>query len=207
MNEERDLDYTALSERLSAQTQAYVEVANALVKIIENAATTRDIVNEINSTLKEDYRIINEKLQEFNLNFTVFSNENTNQHKSLQKDLDSFTVKIAEVEKKTNKIIFDSENNMKLLSNNIIELTNYSKKTIDHVSATNEFNYKKLEAIQEQNTALSEDVKSIIEGIDEAKTSWTKAKYLFWAINAMLVVYGILKQFNLINLVIGPPKK
>jgi hypothetical protein len=207
MNEERNLDYSALSERLSAQTQAYVEVANALVKIIETSATTRDLVNETNLNLKEDYRLITEKLQELIINVTVLSGDNSSQHKYIEKDLELLKSKIEENEKISNNFFINFKKSFEIIDKNILELNNYSKKTIDHISTTNEINQENLQSIEKENNKISTDINTIIEGMKNLETSWTRVKYLFWAINILIFIIGLLKSYNIIHFEFIPFKK
>ena len=197
--EERSLDYSALSERLSAQTQAYVEVANALVKIIETTATTRDIVNETHSSFKDDYRVITEKLQELILNLSWLANDDKSQSKYIEQNLENYKSKIDEFERKITILSGDIENDSKNLNKNLDELASYSKKTIDHISMIGDTTSKKIDEVKKQNELNAVDLNSLIKGMQNLDASWTKAKYLFWAINIIIAIIGLLKNFNFIH--------
>ena len=205
--EERSLDYSALSERLSAQTQAYVEVANALVKIIETTATTRDIVNETHSSFKDDYRVITEKLQELILNLSLLANDDKRQSKYIEQNLENYKSKIDEFERKITILSGDIENDSKNLNKNLDELASYSKKTIDHISIIGDTTSKKIDEVKKQNELNAVDLNSLIKGMQNLDASWTKAKYLFWAINIIIAIIGLLKNFNFIHFEFIPFKK
>ena len=87
--DDRNYDFSTLSERISAQTQAYVEFSNALVKIIEQTAQIRDSVTDNNNHLLEDYRELNNKFQTLLLDLNNFFTENKYKHKNIDDDLDT----------------------------------------------------------------------------------------------------------------------
>lgn len=201
MNEERTFDYSALSERISAQMQAYVEVANALVKIIEGAAATRDIVNDTNDLLKEDYRAIIDKLQDIVMSLTVFSSENSHEHNIFDKDIDILKEKIIDFDNKINKLIKDNDSSNLLLGANVNELLNYSKKTVDNISHSSNNVLEEIKKIKIGNDTIVASLNSMQVAVENFKLAWTKIKYVFWAINGILFIFGILKTFNIIDII------
>ena len=95
--DERAVDFNAMSERLSAQTEVYVEVASALVKIIENIATIRDRSNEIHEQLNTDYRVFNTKFQDLFLVVSKISTDIMTQHSVYVRDLSTYSERFQEV--------------------------------------------------------------------------------------------------------------
>ena len=103
--EERNLDISALSERISAQTEAYVEFSNALVRIIEQTAAIRDKINNSSNVLEEEHKALNHKFQELLIEFTRYSSDNSNQHSLFQRDIEMFKNKLTDYESKLNFLI------------------------------------------------------------------------------------------------------
>lgn len=109
LRDNREYDFSALSERISAQTEAYVEFSNALVKIIEQTASIRDRITENNSHLVEEYRDLNSKFQQLLIDFNKFLAENNNAETNLNKNIDYLSNKFKSFETQLDEMIKETE--------------------------------------------------------------------------------------------------
>lgn len=82
MNDERNYEISTLSDRIASQTEAYVEMSNSQVRIIEQLAFTRDMVKELSQFQHERYNkfIAAIELNKQNLEIMMNKLEKYNQH-------------------------------------------------------------------------------------------------------------------------------
>ena len=191
--EERNLDISALSERISAQTEAYVEFSNALVRIIEQTAAIRDRINSSNNVLEEEHKALNHKFQELLIEFTRYSSDNSNQHSMFQKDIEMFKSKLNDYESRLNFLITETEKSDEILSGMTKELIEYSKKITDQIHKSNEETQGTIGKITSQ---LSIQTENLIE----FKKTFDKFKLFLWALGVIIGVFGALKGFGLIDI-------
>lgn len=179
-------DFAILSERIAAQTQAYVEFSNALVRIIENTASIRDSTHEINSRLLEDYRVLNGKLQELNIEVNKCFTENKQSHQLLTRDVNDLNEQVEQI------INLMNENNLKLftmiedLTTNVQGNGVIAKNNFD----LNQKNFNSLKIISENTDGR----------INNFMKTWDKAKIYVAAIISIITIVGILMGFKIIDI-------
>ncbi len=186
MRDNRDYDFSALSERISAQTEAYVEFSNALVKIIEQTASIRDKVSETNSHLLDDYRNLNTKFQELLIEFNKFASENKNDHLNFNKDLGALKNKFTSYEVQLNDMIKEMDaKNSKFF------------KIFDEIESKNTHTNKLINDNHEELTNIISDMHkkvSTIEGF------LSKVANYFHVILAILGLIGMLMGFKILDI-------
>lgn len=179
-------DFAILSERIAAQTQAYVEFSNALVRIIENTASIRDSTHEINSRLLEDYRVLNGKLQELNIEVNKCFAENKNSQQTLTRDVNDLNEQVEQI------INLMNENNLKLftmiedLTTNVQGNGAIAKNNFD----LNQKNFNSLKIISENTDGR----------INNFMKTWDKVKIYVAAIISIITIVGILMGFKIIDI-------
>jgi chromosome segregation ATPase len=187
--EERNYDFSTLSERISAQTQAYVEFSNALVKIIEQTAAIRDT----NNHLLDDYKNLNEKFQKLLVDFNTFSFQANSSFQDLDRDLVVIKTSLEDYEKQLKELIEEMNERNTTLFDMIEELTKHSEQVKEHISSDNNGVKKALEdlslRVENQNALIAEFKKSI-----------DKFKMFFWAVGGFLSIMGALSQFGIISI-------
>jgi hypothetical protein len=193
ITEERNLDISALSERISAQTEAYVEFSNALVRIIEQTAAIRDKINNSSNVLEEEHKALNHKFQELLIEFTRYSSDNSNQHSLFQRDIEMFKNKLTDYESKLNFLITETEKSDEILSGMAKELIEYSKKITDQIHKNNEETKNTIGQITSQLGIQTEN-------LIEFQKTFDKFKFFLWALGAIVAAFGALKGFNLIDI-------
>jgi hypothetical protein len=193
MDQRNTYDFSSLSERISAQTEAYVEFSNALVKIIEQTAAIRDRITHSNDTLEEEYKNLNNKFQELLIEFTKYSSDNSNQHSLFGKDLEAFKLKLLEFESKLNILMNETSKSDELLSEMAKELIIYSKKITEQIHQNNE---ETKTTIGKITTQLGIQTKSL----GDFKKSFDKFKYFLWAIGTIVAIFSALKGFGIIDI-------
>lgn len=95
-----NLTISALSERIAAQTEAYMEFSNALIKIIENSAAMRDQLSENSNLLKVEYNNLLIKTHELLTMVTSLLNSTSEDNNVILKDLSDFKKIIESLEKR-----------------------------------------------------------------------------------------------------------
>lgn len=168
-------DLTALSERISAQIEAYVEMSNALVKIIEQIADIRDRIKDSSGKVDNEIKELNEKLHllivEFNKHYGDISNQNIN----FSKEFDSIKGKINHIE--------DSLASINKSNQNIIESISDKAEEEKHVAKNKE-----------------EDLKTIINDVSYLKSYFTKAIVFIAVFVGIATLLGFLTAANIINI-------
>ena len=187
--EPRTYDFTTLSERISAQTEAYVEFSNALVKIIEQTASIRDRVTEINEHLLEEYRSLNTKFQELLIDINKFISDNHNQLNSIVKDVEFLSNKFHDYESKLDAIIEEmNDANTKLFAM-IGDLIKNSKQTNDLITSGGH-----------ELTKLHTKIDSQSVKMDEFKTSLDKWKMFLGVCVGLATILGVLTGIKIISI-------
>lgn len=95
-----NLTVSALSERIAAQTEAYMEFSNALIKIIENSAAMRDQLSENSNLLKVEYNNLLIKTHELLAMMTKLLSATSEDNNIILKDLSDFKTIIESLEKR-----------------------------------------------------------------------------------------------------------
>lgn len=211
---ERNLDFSTLSERISAQTQAYVDFSNALVKIIEQTAAIRDRLNDTNDHLKDDSKHGLEKIQELLTNIAKVSSDTTTQHSLFAKDSDLIKAQIHEFELKITDLIKQNETqdaDLKLMLSDIIK---YSKRNLDQMSALNEQNIAEFLKLQKEqikhfdefeskislhNGNVSTFMTNIKDKIDSYEKKFSKIAVYIFAIIGIITIVSTLMQLRIID--------
>ena len=187
--EPRTYDFTTLSERISAQTEAYVEFSNALVKIIEQTASIRDRVTEINEHLLEEYRSLNTKFQELLIDINKFISDNHNQLNSIVKDVEFLSNKFHDYESKLDAIIEEmNDANTKLFAM-IGDLIKNSKQTNDLITSGGH-----------ELTKLHTKIDSQSVKMDEFKKSLDKWKMFLGVCVGLATILGVLTGLKIISI-------
>jgi ABC-type transporter Mla subunit MlaD len=191
--DQRTYDFTTLSERISAQTEAYVEFSNALVKIIEQTANIRDRLSENNENLKDEYKVLNKQFQELLLDITKFFGENSNQHSLINKDLETFKFKLGSFETKMDLMLGELENTSATLNDTLLNLIKDSKESTDQIDNHNIDSKSTL-------TSISQILKTQSEHIEDMKKSFDKFKVLVASILSIFGAIGLLNAFKIISI-------
>lgn len=170
--DERDKEYnfSSLSERISAQTEAYVQFSNALVKIIEQTASIRDNLAGTNEQLDEECQ----KLQELLIDLNKFYSESSAQHTLYAKDIDALKASFVGFERTLkDSVKSEAEAHKELLE---------SVAKISAASAT----------ILTQN-------ETVLNYIKESNKVTDKFKVLIWAIGVIMTIFFILSGLHIVN--------
>jgi seryl-tRNA synthetase len=189
----RNYDFTTLSERISAQTQAYVEFSNALVKIIEQTASIRDSVSENNTHLLEDYRQLNNKFQTLLIDLNKFFNENTSQHNNIERDLESIKTALSNYENKLKELIDEMEDNNSKLFGMIETIIKNSKEDQKSLAIETAENHTSMETLVKQISQQNDLIVSFTHTVN-------KFKVFFWAASALITILGVLSQFGILKI-------
>lgn len=191
--EERTFDFTALSERISAQTQAYVEFSNALVKIIEQTASIRDSINDTNGYLLEEYRELNKQFQKLRLEVNNFFNDTERENDEINRDLDDIKVNIDRFQQKLNALAqeFERKNSalFKIIETQVTEQKN---------------RFDRFAKCQGEHTVLLTGLGTKIDTLITAQTAFKKTidtfKLTLAGIAIVLAVLETLIQFGVIKI-------
>lgn len=198
--DDRNYDFSTLSERISAQTQAYVEFSNALVKIIEQTAQIRDSVTDNNNHLLEDYRELNNKFQTLLLDLNNFFTENKYKHKNIDDDLDTIKTSLTNYEQKLKDLIKEMNDNNTQLFGMIENVVKHSKEIKDNhsIQKTDTQSYYDLliKKIDTLNTTIAEQ-NLLVSGF---KKTIDKYKILIWCAGGLIAILGTLSQFGILSL-------
>lgn len=191
--EERTFDFTALSERISAQTQAYVEFSNALVKIIEQTASIRDSVNDTNGYLLEEYRELNREFNKLRLEVNNFFNDTERENEEINRDLESIRASLNHYEKTLNKLAEEFEKkNLALF------------KIIEGQVSAQQSNFDNFTKGQTSHTTLLTGIETKIDTLIEAQSSFKKTidtfKFTLAGIALVVTLLETLIQFGVIKI-------
>lgn len=204
-SDNRDYNMGAFSERLAAQTEAYVEFSNALVKIIESIASIRDKVIDTNDALKDDFKTLIDKLNELLFIITKFSIDTASQYTILNKDIYMIVEKIQLFNVNLNKLIESNDLSDDKLNQMMLDLIDYSKSTIKKITDNNEdlINERESHNINLKNILVSIDLKLnfIDEKINKLMDIYNKGKLVFWLFGSVIGIFTVLTQFNIISFV------
>jgi predicted nucleic acid-binding Zn-ribbon protein len=199
--DDRNYDFTTLSERISAQTQAYVEFSNALVKIIEQTAQIRDNVSENNNHLLEDYRDLNKKFQSLLLDLNKFFNENQYQHKTIDDDLDKIKSSLQSFENKLKDLINEMAGSNQKLFDMIEDVVDNSKRTKDMLNMESTDSNSQYDLLIKKIDHLSSGILEQSVLVSGFKKTIDKYKVFLWAAGALLAIVGVLSQFGIMSIV------
>ena len=184
--EGREFDINTFSERLAAQTEAYVDFSHALVKIIEQTALIRDKINENNAHIIEDYKDIRSKFESLLIEFNKFVSDTAHSHSNFEKDFDSFQNEIKNYQSKLEYMVKELDVKNKELFD-----------IVDKINTTSNHNHMILLAHSEDTSLLLK--KSLSETSDIRK--WlSRASVYIQVTTAVLGLIGLLIGFGLINI-------
>jgi DNA repair exonuclease SbcCD ATPase subunit len=202
--EERNYDFSTLSERISAQTEAAVELSNALVKIIEQTAAIRDRIHDTNDQFKDELKTLNAKLQELIIDYNKGVSENTIQHNLFSKDIETFKSRLVLFEDKIDKISSESETSFENLHNTVDELVKYSKKTIEQINENNKNSMAEFSKVTDEHKIsianVNEQLKTQNTQITKFSKDVDKIKTFFWVLSTLATIYGVLSNLNLFKI-------
>jgi chromosome segregation ATPase len=198
--DDRNYDFSTLSERISAQTQAYVEFSSALVKIIEQTAQIRDSVNDNNNHLLEDYRQLNNKFQTLLIDLNKFFSDTKHQHENIDNDLNTIKSSLISYENKLKDLIKEMDNNNKELFGMIENIVNHTKQIKDDSVI---YKADVVSDIQKLNTKIDNLNTTIVEQnllVSSFKKSIDKYKIFIWAACGLIAILGTLSQFGIVSI-------
>ena len=198
--DDRNYDFSTLSERISAQTQAYVEFSNALVKIIEQTAQIRDSVNENNNHLLEDYKELNGKFQTLLLELNIFFNDNKYQHKNIDDDLDQIKANLLTFETKLKNLIDEMSESNQQLFGMIEDAVKHSKQVKDKLATDSNDSSSNYDTLIKKIDDLSLHIAEQSVLVSSFKKTVDKYKVFFWAAGGFLAILGALSQFGVISI-------
>lgn len=196
---EREYDFSALSERISAQTEAYVEFSNALVKVIENSAHIRDRVNDTNTLIKDDFRFIDDKLQELVILTNKLTSEIQNQQHLKDRDIDAIHRSVKSLDENIKSMVESHDHLIASINKVMVDLADKSKVMLEHIIRNNTDSITKIEENIKTTKAIAKDMEEFKGSLNVANLSFQKAKLLFWAISIVLAIITTLMGFNIIN--------
>lgn len=195
--EGRELTVNILSDRISAQTAAYVEMSNALVKIIEHTADTRERIIDLSHFLKEDIRAVSSKNQDILLILSKLSTEGESNHNLMTKDVDALLEKAATLNVKINEL-------MRIAEISAQAMTASSKITADQIIDSNYSHITELGKMSTEyknlTSSILEELRSQTNDIQNFKTFFDKVKYYWMALLGMITLFGILAGFKIITI-------
>ena len=201
---ERNYDFSTLSERISAQTEAAMEFSNALVRIIEQTAAIRDRINDSNDLFKDELKTITQKLQDLISEFNRSVIENKNQNNNINKDFEIFKSRLEEYDKKITEFLQDNDAVHSNLLTSVSDLIKYSEKTFSQLSENHKLNLDKVKEHHDVNkSTLDQLVKEITTQnlkFTEFEKKVTKIEYMFYTISAISVILGILSALNIVHI-------
>ena len=178
METREDYNFSTLSERISAQTEAYVEFSNALVKIIEQTASIRDKVDHS----LEDSKSLNLKFNDFLIEFNKFNSQTNNYHFNFDKDLENIKNILSKYEgnlEEGNAIFFGT----------VEELKNNLKVSHDIISVGNE-------EIKE----LTKKIENQVVVINNFKEVFDKVKMFFAVFLSVMGIIALLLAFKVVSI-------
>jgi gas vesicle protein len=207
---ERNYDFSTLSERISAQTEAAVEFSNALVRIIEQTAAIRDKINDSNDLVKDELKNITQKLQDFITEFNKSVLENKNQNSMIAKDFENFVSKLIEYDRKLQSILEQNDDVNSNLLKSVADLLKYSQKTFDQISDNHKFSIDKYSEHHNTNKSVLDNLLKEINlqnsKFSDFEKKVARVEYMFYAIGAISVILGILSALNVIHVQWLPTK-
>ena len=179
--EERNYDFTSLSERISAQTEAYIEFSNALVKIIEQTASIRDNVKDVKELLNEEYKTLNSRYQDFLLEYTKHHTDDINHYNLLNKDMDLMRTSLNQLDAKF-KLLGDETTESLDSLHNMSKTLNDTNKTLGTI-------------FSEYHSTTSKHLETIVNHIK----SVDRIKYFFLALMFLVSLYATLSSLNILK--------
>lgn len=195
--EGRELTVNILSDRISAQTAAYVEMSNALVKIIEHTADTRERIIDLAHVLKEDIRVVAAKNQDILLILSKLSTEGGSNHSLMTKDVDILLEKASALDIKINELMRIAEISAQAMSAS-------SKVTADQILDSNSSHITEFEKMSTEYKNLTSNIlkelRTQTDDIQNFKIFFDKVKYYWMALLGMITVFGILAGFKIITI-------
>lgn len=204
MRENPNLDFSALSERISAQTDAYVEFASAMVKVIESLASVRDKVDGLEQTMGKQYEALSQKVQDVikamgdasHLTSQSLGNLNR-EHIDLRNSLDSLT-------KTIESLAHNSEKSSESLNDIVGDLIAQFKDTVETIIGNQDKNHNAIEAIKAENRRFSTTALTKLEQIAEEaaknKHRGTKLRTVAWAMGIIIGAFYLLQAMNIIQI-------
>jgi len=210
MSDTRNYDFSILSERISAQTEAAVEFSNALVRIIEQTAAIRDKINDSNDLVKDELKDLAQKLQDLITEFNKSSIENKNQNSLIVKDIENFVIKLAEYDRKLQSILEQNDDVHSNLLKSVADLLKYSQKTFDQISDNHRHSIDKYSEHHNTNKSVLDNLVKEIN-IQNSKFSdfekkVARVEYMFYTLGGLSVILGILSALNIIHVQWLPSK-
>ena len=201
---ERNYDFSTLSERISAQTEAAMEFSNALVRIIEQTAAIRDKINDSNDLFKDELKTITQKLQDLINEFNRSVIENKNQNNNINKDFEIFKSRLEEYDKRITEFLQDNDTVHSNLLTSVSDLIKYSEKTFSQISENHKHNLDKVKEHHDVNKStldqLVKEINTQNSKFTEFEKKVTKIEYMFYAISAISVILGILSALNIVHI-------
>lgn len=191
--DDRNYDFSTLSERISAQTQAYVEFSNALVKIIEQTASIRDSVNDTNNHLLEDYRELNSKFQTLLVDLNKFFSDNKNEHSHINRDISTLKTTLESFEENLNELIEQLESSNNQVFGLIQDLVESTKKNKEIAKTETSSQQASIDSLVKQIDNQSKLIASFQKSVD-------KSKVFIWAAGGLITLIGVLSQFGIIKI-------
>ena len=198
--DDRNYDFSTLSERISAQTQAYVEFSNALVKIIEQTAQIRDSVSENNNHLLEDYKELNGKFQSLLLELNKFFNENKYQHKTIDDDLDKIKSNLLTFETKLKDLIDEMSESNQQLFGMIEDAVKHSKQVKERLAMDSTDSSSHYDTLIKKIDDLTLNIAEQSVLVSSFKKTVDKYKVFFWSTGVLITIIGVLSQFGIISI-------
>lgn len=200
---ERNFDFSTLSERISAQTEAAVEFSNALVRIIEQTAAIRDKINDSNGLIKDELKTISNKVQDILSEHNKFSAVNNSQHELFEKDLEALEFKIINYEKQLKELFDSAEINSTTLNQSVSDLIKFSTKTMDTIQSNNQTSMQEFLKTSNIQNQFMQDVQEQIVTQNELMNVFQKevaaVKNLFWIVSVIALIVGLLNGLNIIR--------
>jgi len=195
--EGRELTVNILSDRISAQTAAYVEMSNALVKIIEHTADTHERIIDLAHVLKEDIRVVAAQNQDILLILSKLSTEGGSNHSLMTKDVDILLEKASALDIKINELMRIAEISAQAMSAS-------SKVTADQILDSNSSHITEFEKMSTEYKNLTSNIlkelRTQTDDIQNFKIFFDKVKYYWMALLGMITVFGILAGFKIITI-------
>lgn len=196
----RQLDFLSLSERISAQTSAYMEFSNALVKLIENSASIRDRLNENNLILREEYALLLNKTQEILIIISNYTLSTASDHKLLIRDLDNFQTNLSYFEKKLSLISEDNEEGRNILNKIYTDIFKYFQSVSDRFIIADELNKNNFHEINNKLDKANSKLVSIGDEVARHKNFRIKTANIIAGLTAIIGIILLLSSLNIIKI-------
>jgi glutamyl/glutaminyl-tRNA synthetase len=193
ISESRKYDFQSLSERITAQTEAYIGFSNALVKIIEQTANNRDLSTQIKELLDEEYRELNDGFRSILLEITKYHSDEVNNYNLLNKDVEFVKSKLSQIDTKIELTTKDNSNHQDSSAKKSAEIYNFAKEISD-----------KIDELKKDNKTNNENIIKFVNNQDTnikvIEETYKKIKYFIWSLGVLLTAYNILTNLHIINL-------